>query len=98
MSIKHAINITGYYIYSEASNPRKPGDKANLVSPKLKSGQWCLTFSYHMFGSDIGKLNVHNDNMGNWQTIFTKSGNQGNQWKRAEIDVNLLNSSSVSKL
>ncbi|XP_046846326.1 transmembrane protease serine 9-like [Xenia sp. Carnegie-2017] len=85
----------GYYIYSEASNPRKKGDKANLVSPKLKSGQWCLTFSYHMFGSDIGKLNVHNDNMGDWQTIFTKSGNQGNQWKRAEIDVNLLNSSSI---
>ena len=91
------INITGYFILSQASSRRKPGDKANLVSPKLRSGHWCLTFSYNMFGSDAGELNVCLG-MGSYmrQKIFTISVSQGNKWKKAKIDINVQNNCSVS--
>ena len=46
-------------MYIETSSPRQQGDKAVLNSPQLQfSGSMCLKFYYHMYGSDIGTLNV----------------------------------------
>ena len=36
-----------------------------------------------MYGTNINKLNIYNG--GN--EIWTKSGNQGNAWKKAEVSV-----------
>ena len=43
----------------------------------------CVSFYYHMYGRDIKTLNVYNG--GN--VIWTKSGNQGNAWKKAEVSI-----------
>ncbi|XP_052086300.1 MAM and LDL-receptor class A domain-containing protein 1-like [Mytilus californianus] len=70
------------YWYTEASSPRIAGEKAvmftNISLPSIKR---CLYFSYHMYGSEMGTLNVYfEDEQGTRTTVFTKTGNQGNQW------------------
>ena len=78
--------LTGYYMYIETSSPRQLGDNAKLNSLKLQfSGNMCLKFYYHMYGTNIGTLNV----MINGNKVFTASGNKGNMWLKAAVDVNL---------
>ncbi|CAB3993158.1 MAM and LDL-receptor class A domain-containing 1-like isoform X2, partial [Paramuricea clavata] len=69
------VSGRGYYLFIETSSPRQFGDNATILIPYL-NGPQCMTFSYHMHGSDIGVLNIYANN----QTIFSKSGNQGNRW------------------
>ena len=72
--------FAGYYLYIETSSPRVRGDKATILTPYL-NGPQCMNFSYHMYGVDIGSLNIFAKN----QRIFSKSGNQGNQWVSVQI-------------
>jgi len=46
-------------------------------------------FYYHLYGNQTGSLAVEIslDNELNWVTIWTLSGNQGNQWTKAIIDL-----------
>ena len=85
--------LAGNYIYIETSSPRIQGEKAYLVSPQV-SGVQCVKFSYHMNGSQVGSLKVYQDT-GALKVVFTKYGSQGNQWKKAQVQVN-GNSFSVS--
>ena len=83
------------YVYIETSSPRVQGEKAYLVSPQV-SGTQCLKFSYHMYGANMGSLLVY-QNMGNQMVeLFKKSGDQGDQWKKAEVQISNGNSYSVS--
>ena len=78
--------ITGYFMYTETSSPRQQGDNAKLNSPKLQfSGNMCLQFFYHMYGSTMGTLNVEVNGV----NVFSKSGDQGKIWHEATKDVNL---------
>ncbi|CAF4840990.1 unnamed protein product, partial [Rotaria sp. Silwood1] len=78
---------TGYYIYIEASLPQKPGDRAWLASPLISpTTSSCLVFYYHMFGPDIGTLNVMLQTSLSNLTIFTRNGPQENQWRIGEVD------------
>ena len=87
--------MVGQYVYIETSDPRKPGDKAYLVSPQV-SGTQCLKFFYHMKGSHIGSLDVY-QKMGNRMVeLFKKSGSQGNSWNKAEVQISSGNRYSVS--
>ncbi|CAK8690511.1 unnamed protein product [Clavelina lepadiformis] len=55
---------TGSYVFIEASRPRKPGEKAALMSPRIFGRPdipVCLRFSYDMYGSNTGFLNVFVD-------------------------------------
>ena len=72
------VIFTGKYLYIEASI-QSTGDNAKLTFalPRNKSS-CCLTFFYHMYGSAMGTLNVFSGN----NTIFSKSGNQGNYWRK----------------
>ena len=64
-------------MYIETSSPRVLGDNAKLNSPLLRfRGDMCVTFFFHMYGSTIGKLNV----MLNGTTVYSPSGNKGNNW------------------
>jgi len=72
-------------MYIETSSHRL-GDNAKLNSPKLQfGGNMCLTFYYHMYGSTIGTLNV----IINGNKVFTASGDKGNNWLRAAVDVHV---------
>jgi len=82
----------GYYMYIETAYPREEGDKAILNSPKLQfSGSMCLKFYYHMYGSDIGTLNV----IINGNKVFRAVGDNGNRWLIAAIDLNLSGKQAV---
>ena len=69
-------------MHIETSSPRRLGDNAKLNSPLLRfSGDMCLTFFYHMYGSTIGKLKV----IIGTKRVFSASGNKGNNWFEARV-------------
>ena len=74
-------------MYIETSSPRVPGDNAKLKSPSLKfSGNMCLGFFYHMYGSNIGSLKVSI----NGKEVFSRSGNKGNTWLKASVTISSI--------
>ena len=81
-------------MYIEAT-PQSYGDNAKLqlAVPRSKSSS-CLTFYYHMYGSSMGTLNVFSGNA----TLFTKSGDQGNYWKKVTRTVKLRDVVSIPVL
>lgn len=80
-------DITGHYIYIEASTPRYPGDVARLMSPWFPSdvSARCFQFWYHMNGPNemnaVGTLRILLRTGSSEITMFTMSGNQGENWK-----------------
>ncbi|XP_015779022.1 PREDICTED: MAM and LDL-receptor class A domain-containing protein 1-like [Acropora digitifera] len=75
---------SGYYMYIETS--RRSGNLARMSTPPLSfSGDRCITFFYHMYGTTIGRLEV----MVNGRIVFSASGNKGNSWLEAGINLNL---------
>ena len=81
-------------MYIEASSPRVQGDYAVLSSPALLStGNTCITFYYHMYGSGMGNLTVNV----NGRVLFRKSGNQGDRWIVAKFDNYIVGVYKVSQ-
>ena len=79
-------------MYIEASSPRKVGQKARISKryTGLMTGGSCLSFWYHMYGSQIGSLNVYVKNSSATALGIAKwniSGQQGNVWKNASITI-----------
>ncbi|ELT98074.1 hypothetical protein CAPTEDRAFT_223844 [Capitella teleta] len=70
-----------YYTFIETSN-KNLNDYANLMSNALGvTGDVCLDFYYHMYGEEMGTLNVAvRSASGDDQVVFTKSGDQGDTW------------------
>lgn len=85
------------YIYVEASNPNFPSKTATLVSPCFNIASLdnpTLTFDYHMYGSQINNLRaeVSTDAGNTWTQVFSKSGDQGNNWFTESINLNAYKS------
>ncbi len=83
-----------FYVYVEASGNGTgfPNKRAILNSPCLNMSSLTtprLTFQYHMFGSAINSLTVEarTNNDGNWTSIFSRNGAQGNAWNAADVDL-----------
>lgn len=83
------------YIYVEASGNDTgfPNKRAVLTSPCFDLNDVTspsFSFQYHMFGDDnFGSLDVEasNDEGATWTSIWTRSGNQGDSWQTASIDL-----------
>ncbi|MBQ0735035.1 fibronectin type III domain-containing protein [Aquimarina celericrescens] len=83
------------YIYVEASGNGTgfPNKQAILTSPCFDLGaatSATFSFRYHMFGANnFGTLDVEasNDEGATWTSIWNRSGNQGNAWQTATIDL-----------
>ena len=77
-------------MYIETSSPRKPNDKAWLLSPQYApapSGK-CFNFWYHMSGRHIGSLNVYvKDSIAFGTKVWNETGNQGNYWLHAKAPI-----------
>ena len=82
-----------YYRYFETTNsnahPYKSAvlttnkclDFSNLQQPEL-------AFQYHMYGAEMGTLSVQvHDGIGWRNAIWQRTGDQGNQWHQATIDL-----------
>ncbi|CAF1067818.1 unnamed protein product, partial [Brachionus calyciflorus] len=84
---------SGYYMNIESSSPRREGDNAILVSPSYSysvSATRCIQIWYHAYGSDVGTLNVFklekSGVQGNYEKLFSISGDQGNEWHVTQIN------------
>ena len=58
-------------------------------------GPQCMTFYYHMFGSNMFGSNIgcvviyiRNQDINGIKPVWLKSGNQGNRWIREQISIN----------
>ena len=92
-----------YYIFVEASgnNTGYPNKQAIINSPCYDlSGETEATFSfnYHMYGSnDMGTiaLEASSDDGSSWTSIWSESGNKGNSWLSADINLGAYIGGSV---
>uniref|UniRef100_A0A673MWH0 MAM domain-containing glycosylphosphatidylinositol anchor protein 2-like n=1 Tax=Sinocyclocheilus rhinocerous TaxID=307959 RepID=A0A673MWH0_9TELE len=93
----------GFYMYIETSRPRLEGDKARLLTPSFNvapknpygnvatNPTYCFSFFYHMYGKHIGTLNVYlrqKSQTGQDTSVWTLSGNQGDRWRQARVNIN----------
>ena len=80
---------SGNYIYLNSSFTNA-NELANLLSPSLDLNGLTnpkFEFWYHMFGATVSTLNVHVDAGAGWMNVWSKAGDQGNQWKRGDVDL-----------
>ncbi len=85
----------GKYVYIETSEGTCPDNAvAYLYSPCMvldKQGtDTChLSFYYHMLGLSVGSLRLEVSTNGgfNWDNIWQRSGNQGNQWTKTYVSL-----------
>ena len=69
--------FVGHYLYIEVNN-RDDGDVARLTSPQMSIDDSydpiCMTFWYHMSGSDIGELQIIREESGDDNQLWSMSG------------------------
>ncbi len=92
-----------YYAYIEASGNGSgfPNKRAILNSPCIDlttASQATFSFQYHMYGTSMGTLALEasTDNGANWTSLWTKSGNQGNSWASATVDLTAYTGASLT--
>ena len=76
-------SLAGYYVYIETSCPRRLNDSAILTFTGSNSSGVCFSFYYHMYGNTTNTLNIYSRG----QKVWSKSGNQGNVWKRDNFSI-----------
>ncbi|XP_020625530.1 uncharacterized protein LOC110062928 [Orbicella faveolata] len=84
------LSNRGRYLYIEASN-RKVGDKARLQSGWfINTQELCLQFWYHMFGKDVGSLNIYiqRNASGSETKVWSQKGHMGDNWIFAQVPMN----------
>ncbi|XP_053380422.1 location of vulva defective 1-like isoform X1 [Mercenaria mercenaria] len=94
-SVDHSIgNDQGKYLYIESSSPRKQGEFARLESPTLSSRRkTCMSLWYYMYGDGIGNLTIliqKGQNTKSENVLFNISGNQGQRWCPAVVEIPAL--------
>ncbi len=83
----------GNYIYFETSDPVVSGDEAILVSMEIdfdENVHETISFYYHMYGASMGTLYLEQNTSGSWSSLWSLSGNQGNQWLNTSVDLSGL--------
>ena len=73
---------------------RVQGDNAKLEKSGLSfSTKKRLSFNYHMYGGSMGTLKV----LVGGKTVFTTSGDQGNNWHKSSVEIFDPKASTVRK-
>ncbi|WP_040281873.1 T9SS type A sorting domain-containing protein [Psychroserpens damuponensis] len=80
-----------YYVFVEASNNLNKNALLNSPCFDLSAlSNATFSFNYHQYGaSDAGKIDLEasDDNGVSWSTIWSSSGNLGNVWLAANVDI-----------
>lgn len=79
-----------YYVETSAGGANNNGDTAIIETQDLYSFGRTISFDYHMYGADIGQLELQYFHQGDWYTITYFYGDQGNQWKNYSYNLGLL--------
>jgi hypothetical protein len=86
-----------YYMFLEASSNNSAGQIGANATAILQSPCFNLstvssaTFSFnnHMFGTNVGSLKLEASTNGTtWTNLWSDSGNKGNQWNDASVNLN----------
>ena len=78
-----------YYVYCEPDGGNYPYKTFDLKRTFTSSG-FCgqIVFRYHMYGTHIGLVFLQSSTDGkSWNLLWSKSGNEGDSWKQATVDV-----------
>ena len=80
------------FLYMESSFPNYPALSASIYTPCVDLSAWnnpSFVFAYHMYGLDMGTLMVEVSNDGglSWDSVWALSGDQGDQWYQASVDL-----------
>ncbi|MCJ8731789.1 hypothetical protein PDJAM_G00203590 [Pangasius djambal] len=98
-SVDHTTNSSiGYYLYVDTTVGHW-GDRALLLSEIFPPDNWvqCFTFWYHMYGQNVGTLNLYinnrtlhdnGDRLG--YLIWTDSGDQEDVWWSARVNTHQI--------
>lgn len=81
------LNATGTYIWIDPRYPSKY-NRSRIYSPEIRSGDKCIEFYYHAYGSDVNTLNLYlkqNNELG--APVWQRIRNQGNSWFRGEYRI-----------
>lgn len=88
------------YVESSGNGTGFPNKVAIINSPCIDltaETAATFTFSYHMYGSSMGTLDLQANTGGStWTSIWSLSGNQGNQWSTANVDLGTYAGGTVS--
>ncbi|XP_069937459.1 MAM and LDL-receptor class A domain-containing protein 1-like, partial [Cherax quadricarinatus] len=85
--------MMGGYAFIDSGYPRRPGDRARLMSPEFQNtnpdSPICMRFWTHMFGNGIGTLRViiYDVNTGKDNVIWKISGEAGNAWYQGQVPI-----------
>ncbi len=87
-----------YFIFTEASDFQNV--TGIITSPCFNfqnQSEAAVSFSYHMYGVDIGKLElqISQNQSGTWTTLWDQVGNKGNQWNDAVVNLNEFVGSTI---
>ncbi|WP_439127437.1 proprotein convertase P-domain-containing protein [Polaribacter sp.] len=92
-----------YFMYTETSGSVANGARAHLEKEFDFTSQIDskISFNYHMYSANsaanMGTFNVLVSSNGgaNYNNVFSRTGNQGNLWNTAEIDLSAYDSNTV---
>ena len=80
-----------YYLYTESSSPNYPSRTAILNSPCIdltNEMEATFNFAFSMYGPNMGTLNLQaSTNGSSWTSLWSLSGNQGNNWYASSVDL-----------
>jgi len=98
----NSASLGSYYIYTESSSSCS-NRTLEIESPCYNlSGHNSanFTFDYHMFGENTGSLNLEiSTNSGStWTALWSRSGDQGSNWRSESISLNGNNVNKTIKL
>lgn len=80
-----------YFMFTEASDYQNATGIITSPCFDLQNQSAAeVSFSYHMYGVDVGKLELQIDQneSGQWTTIWGQQGNKGDQWLEATVSLN----------
>lgn len=92
-----AAEASAWYLYTEASsNSNKSAWLTSGAIDLSTRSNSRIRFSYHMYGGSMGSLSLESsiDSI-NWTEIWNESGNQGDQWSQAAIDLQAYDGEST---
>lgn len=79
------VQSTGF-IYINTTSPRVKGEKARMMTRYILPRYNCLSFSYHIYGSHIGRLNVYFKSYESSEILLWRLHKaQSNNWHHGEI-------------
>lgn len=79
---------SNYYLYTEATNNFNKTAELSYWFDLRPTVSPVFSFYYHMYGSTMGTLKVEASiDDYNWTTIFSESGDKGDVWNSAQVDL-----------